>query len=117
MKSCPSCQRNYDDEAMLFCLDDGTPLVDLPVASGDPNATWVLPTPHVTSPGSNVDGAQTWVDQPRSTYPDPQLPVPPGFNAADRSRRSPLPWILGIVIVLGISAMGVAFFVTRTLLS
>jgi TonB family protein len=90
MKSCPSCQRNYDDEAMLFCLDDGTPLVDPPVASGDPNATWVLPTPHVTSPG---------------------------FNVADRPRRSSLPWILGIVIVLGISAIGVAFIVTRALLA
>ena len=27
MKRCPSCNRTYTDETLLFCLEDGTPLV------------------------------------------------------------------------------------------
>jgi len=28
MKICPVCQQGYDDETLLFCLEDGTPLAD-----------------------------------------------------------------------------------------
>ena len=26
MKQCPKCQKNYDDETLAFCLDDGAKL-------------------------------------------------------------------------------------------
>jgi excisionase family DNA binding protein len=28
MRRCPTCNRNYTDEALLFCLNDGATLVD-----------------------------------------------------------------------------------------
>ena len=30
MKRCPECRRDYHDETLLYCLDDGTPLLDGP---------------------------------------------------------------------------------------
>jgi TolB-like protein/Tfp pilus assembly protein PilF len=36
MKRCPECRRNYSDETLNYCLDDGTPLVDGP---GDLSST------------------------------------------------------------------------------
>src|SRR5215204_2455431 len=40
MKRCPECRRDYTDETLNFCLDDGAQLVDGP---GDGAATVVLP--------------------------------------------------------------------------
>ncbi len=42
MKRCPECRRDYYDDTLLYCLDDGNVLLDGP-ASGDGQATAVLP--------------------------------------------------------------------------
>jgi TolB protein len=44
MKRCPECRRDYYDETLLYCLDDGIALVDGPASSGD-HATVKLRTP------------------------------------------------------------------------
>src|SRR5947209_16689005 len=36
MKRCPDCRRDYYDDSLLYCLDDGTALVDGP--AGEPTA-------------------------------------------------------------------------------
>lgn len=36
MKRCPECRRDYLDETLNFCLDDGTPLVDGPASMDEP---------------------------------------------------------------------------------
>ena len=41
MKRCPQCRRNYYDETLLYCLDDGTRLLDGP--RSDEAATAVYP--------------------------------------------------------------------------
>jgi adenylate cyclase len=41
MKRCPECRRDYYDETLLYCLDDGNELLDGP-ASGDEQATAIL---------------------------------------------------------------------------
>src|SRR4051794_30063392 len=41
MKRCPECRRDYYDETLLYCLDDGSALLDGP-ASGDGAGTAVL---------------------------------------------------------------------------
>ena len=38
MKRCPSCRRNYYDETLLYCLDDGTALLEGPATSETPTA-------------------------------------------------------------------------------
>jgi TolB-like protein/Flp pilus assembly protein TadD len=34
MKRCPECRRDYYDETLLYCLDDGTPLLEGPGSGG-----------------------------------------------------------------------------------
>src|SRR2546427_2578765 len=117
MKTCPSCHKTYEDETMMFCLADGTALLPATVGSGDPNATLRMPAPRSTDPGPTVESAKvpTLVDQPLKARAEPQPFVSSGFGPAERTRRSPLPWILGIVIVLGLAGIGIAFFITRAL--
>ncbi len=45
MKRCPECRRDYFDETLLYCLDDGTPLVGGPKTAGkaDDVHTQILP--------------------------------------------------------------------------
>ena len=38
MKRCPECLRDYYDETLLYCLDDGTRLLDGPSTGDQPTA-------------------------------------------------------------------------------
>jgi Tol biopolymer transport system component len=50
MKRCPECRRDYYDDTLLYCLDDGSALLEGP-ASADEPATAMLPdTPLTGSP-------------------------------------------------------------------
>jgi len=44
MKRCPECRRDFYDDTLSFCLDDGTQLVDGPAA--EEPATEVFKSPH-----------------------------------------------------------------------
>ena len=48
MKRCPKCRRDYHDETLLYCLDDGTALLEGP-ASADEAATAILSGPTASS--------------------------------------------------------------------
>jgi hypothetical protein len=48
MKRCPECRRDYYDDTLLYCLDDGTALLDGPAsgsAAFDGPATAILHNP------------------------------------------------------------------------
>jgi serine/threonine-protein kinase len=55
MKRCPHCRRDYYDDSLRYCLDDGTALIEGP-ASFDSAATRVLPASFDSS--SDVDPAE-----------------------------------------------------------
>lgn len=38
MKRCPECRRDYFDDSLLYCLDDGTALLEGPASGGGPTA-------------------------------------------------------------------------------
>jgi hypothetical protein len=96
MKSCPVCHRNFDDDTLLYCTEDGTPL-SAPHRSGeatllipsardtDPPATEILP--HGYQPPGAPDSA-TWPAQTAGAGSEPtQLPptqfagrIPPPMN-------------------------------------
>ena len=44
MKRCPECRRDYYDDTLLYCLDDGNALLEGPAtaSSGDEPATAIL---------------------------------------------------------------------------
>jgi len=44
MKRCPECRRDYYDDTLLYCLDDGNALLDGPAAAAEP-ATAILSVP------------------------------------------------------------------------
>jgi hypothetical protein len=70
MKSCPSCQQVYPDDAPEFCTNDGTPLVASPSEynpGAPPGGQWQQPPP---PPG--------WQAPPTGYgYPPPPGPPPP----------------------------------------
>ncbi|HUQ31766.1 MAG TPA: hypothetical protein VM095_06585 [Pyrinomonadaceae bacterium] len=108
MKQCPACNRTYTDDALLFCLEDGTKLLEASFGgqapgSFDPNATLALSPPRDTSPPPEAFYPQT---------PPAQMPAPPSWSptpynqAAQAAPKSNArAWIIGAVaavIVLGI---------------
>ena len=118
MKRCPACGRTYADD-QNFCFDDGTTLVSSPAGSFD-----VRDAPTVNYPNGGagapqtdmVQGTPTSGGRPYGTSPPPPPPPPPAYTVPyaqqQQPRRSPLPWIVGglVVLVVGIAA---ALFIFR----
>ena len=63
MKRCPECRRDYYDDTLSFCLEDGTPLVQgsVPIGqiSADEPATAILSEPGAVATGFRHDEAKT----------------------------------------------------------
>jgi hypothetical protein len=116
MKICPSCNRSYTDEALNFCLQDGSPLVNSAPTSETP-ATARYPAPRITNPpptemyrpNPSVQppppmGSQGTPYQPQYTPVPQYTPMP----VARQPRSNAIWWILGalaVVVVLGIGAV------------
>ncbi|HEX8846636.1 MAG TPA: TonB family protein [Pyrinomonadaceae bacterium] len=116
MKTCPSCHRVYEDDTQVFCLEDGTPLVSEPAASHDPGATIKIPASRLT----DQDQAETLISDAPVPPPRTSPPLPPTqkyeapIQPVQHERKSSaLPWILGAAAILGLSAIAVAWIVTR----
>ena len=108
MKRCPQCNRTYTDDALSFCLDDGSPLVSATAPSSfDPGATVQYPQSRDTAPPPTmVIGA----GQP----PPPSTPPPPAWSPMPPmapQKRSAWPWILGIGAVLAFMGIGVVILI------
>ncbi len=125
MKLCPTCQRTYEDDALRFCLEDGTPLVGAADSAYDPGATIKIPAPRVTSDTptevmSEDQLAPTRAATPPAAEATQASPVtsarryePQAESAPATRKSSAAPWILGAAVVLGLSAIAVAFIMTR----
>ncbi len=106
MKRCPQCNRTYTDDALSFCLDDGSPLLSASGPMSDPGATVQYPQPRDTSP------------QPTIAFnPGPAAPPPPAAPAWNPmppqapQKRSAWPWVLGIGAVLVFMGIGVVILI------
>ena len=51
MKRCPECRRDYYDDTLLYCLEDGNALVQGSVPSPDESATAILSEPGAVATG------------------------------------------------------------------
>jgi hypothetical protein len=96
VKRCPTCNKTFTDRNLSFCIDDGTPLVE--VDSPD-EITRVAPRDEGWS-GAN--------DPPRAPAYQPPIYVPPG-SSTERKRKA-WPWVLGILglLLLLLVGMGIA---------
>jgi TolB-like protein/Tfp pilus assembly protein PilF len=75
MKRCPECRRDYVDDSLIYCLEDGAALVQGSVPSADEPATAIISSPHVT----NDDPTRSFrsSDIPSGTIPSiPQTQAP-----------------------------------------
>ena len=91
MKRCPECRRDYFDDSLLYCLDDGAALLEGP-ASVEP-ATAILSGEEKTRIQSN---------QPSG----PSFQTTPGPAGSNRK-----PILLGILAAAIISAFGLASYI------
>jgi len=111
MKTCPSCRRAYEDDSLVFCLDDGARL-ERERGAFDSNATLNLPPP-----GPTVAGPRPATPTAQSTLTSrPEQFQRPGGqgNGRDESRRGALPWVFAIVLVLAASGVLIAWLMTRS---
>jgi hypothetical protein len=115
MKRCPQCNRTYTDDALSFCLDDGSPLVSASAPSSfDPGATVQYPSSRDTSPQPTIayPGQAPTPPPPQPVTPPP--PSPPAWSPmppAAPQKRSVWPWLLGIGAVLLFMGIGVAILI------
>ncbi len=97
MKRCPECRRDYYDERLLYCLDDGSALLEGP-ASGNEPATAIL---HETAaPGEAATRVQIQLTDQTANLPGVarhDVSVPTGFN----KRLLTVPMLVAIVAAGG----------------
>src|SRR4051794_16922398 len=94
MKRCPECGRDYDDDSLRYCLDDGASLLFGP-ATSEP-ATALLPNANV------VDGTPTL-----------QHGSSPVHSQRSNERLSigrPLVALLAVAALLSLGALSVWYF-------
>lgn len=96
MKQCPRCNRNYADEALSYCLEDGTVLVK----KYDSEATMINPYP----PSPIVPPTVAYERTPAATPMQPAMFAPAVAEPTPR-RRSP--WAIGALVLIAL-AVGLA---------
>ena len=106
MKRCPQCNRTYTDDALSFCLDDGSPLLSTSTPTpSDPSATIQYPQARDTTPQPTI--AFSPGQTPPPTPPPAWNPMPPSAP----QKRSVWPWLLGIGAVLVFMGIGVVILI------
>jgi hypothetical protein len=117
MKRCPECRRDYVDDTLLYCLDDGNALLDgpasgksqPPAAAGsqfdDPQTAILHPT---VAPVEGLTRAQINTTDATAILQEGAGPQPPGNLTEDRSvsaKRAAKPLVaLAAVIVIIVGA-------------
>ena len=94
MKRCPECRRDYYDDSLAFCLEDGAALIQGSVPSPDEPATALI-SPHVTS------------EDPTRSFRTADIPagsVPAISERQSRSKTKPL--LIVSLFAIGILAAG-----------
>ncbi len=100
MKRCPECRKDYLDDSLLYCLDDGTPLVQGTVT--DEPATAILSGDAISGeePTRTLKGDEAAVQKSKSTS------VPARFFSPKR-----LPWLAaGVFAFIAVAALGYTYF-------
>lgn len=93
MKRCPECRRDYFDETLLYCLDDGTALLEGPATGG-------------------VEGEPTRILSEREAPTRAQIHTTKA-STTDVAKRSPRKFLvaaLAAVVILGGGILGYRYF-------
>lgn len=109
MKSCPTCHRQYEDETIKFCLEDGSAL-EPGSARGSAEATLYMPGPTHQSPAPTPTSSPSTMTS--IGFQPPAVNMSSSFAESASSRRSPLVWIV-IALIIGGSGIAIALILTR----
>lgn len=88
---CPECNRVYDDVGLKFCLDDGMELVSTTTESEVP--------PTAVMSGSEDNVPET-IEASTPVVPSPQHEIPPPIVPPSVAKRSQVPLLITIVVLL-----------------
>lgn len=117
MKRCPECRRDYYDETLLYCLDDGNELLEGPVSSsgGDEPETAILSEPGASATGTQDGEATRLQVHTTGAEAEPQRNLSDstekqGFSA--RRMAKPLIALVAVIVIAGIG-FGIYMFAFR----
>lgn len=101
MKTCLSCKRNYDDDTLFFCLEDGTSLSPAVAGPGKPGQRDANPPATEVFPASK--SRSVLAEAPRVTQPQQRTTKEAGAKSTGG------PWIVvgGLVAGLVVLLIGV----------
>src|SRR5687767_2964281 len=99
MKRCPECRRDYYDDTLSFCLDDGAGLVDGPASADFPTAQLAAESATALFSEAPVSGVG-----PKSTWSSAQLPA---GRASNRTA------FIGIAALILLALGGIGFAVYK----
>ena len=110
MKRCPACSRTYSDD-QNFCFDDGTTLVAAPVSAFDISEAPTVNYPYQSGapPTNMIQGNPTTSGRPYGTSPPPAFMMP----QYAQPKRSPLPWVVGGLLLLIVGVASIIFISRR----
>src|SRR4051794_21275176 len=97
MKRCPECRRDYSDDTLLYCLEDGTALVQGSVAAPDEPQTAMLPSSG--APGGSGMRAQIHTTEQTAILPTEGLDTSKGKGIDKRLIFAPL--ALAVIVLSG----------------
>ena len=100
MKRCPTCNKTFTQRNLSFCLDDGTPLLEI----ADTDETTMI-SPQAGKGSDHSDDAPYVPRDWQQEYQPPGSFEPPG------QKRRVWPWVMAIVgaLLIGLVGLGVAF--------
>ena len=101
MKRCPECRRDYYDDSLLYCLDDGSALLEGPASIDEP-ATAILSEPPASA-GGHLAGENPTRAFLHTTATEAERPQFLGHSSEKRSsfgRRKAKPLAALVVAVL-----------------
>ena len=100
MKRCPECRRDYYDETLLYCLEDGVELVQGSVSSSDEPRTVLMHD--TTQPNEAATRAQIHTTEQTAVFPSGAVNVPKAGSWDKRLLIAPL--VLAIIVLGGFFA-------------
>ena len=116
MKRCPECRRDYYDDTLLYCLDDGNALLEGPASTDEP-ATAILSAPPavaagLTQPTRISDESRTAILH-KGAEPEPQYNsgrISKGQNFSANRAAKPLVALIAVVLILAGGFFGYRHF-------
>ena len=103
MKRCPECRRDYHDNSLSYCLDDGAVLLDGPLLQAEPATAILSDAPQTSEPATRTFDTSARAD----TSAD--LPA----ARTSMNKRSPLAAVIGLVVLIVLIGIGSYMYLGR----